>query len=69
MKTVLLLLLVALLPAVVSATYSIAALDSATGEIGVAVQSRAFNVGMAVPWVEAGVGAIATQASTNNQRG
>jgi len=40
-----------------------------TQELGVAVQSRAFSVGMAVPWAEAGVGAIATQASTNESFG
>ena len=51
------------------ATFSIAAYDSATQELGVAVQSRAFSVGMAVPWAEAGVGAIATQASTNESFG
>lgn len=50
-------------------TFSLAAYDSLTGELGVVVQSRAFNVGMAVPWVEAGVGAIATQASTNESFG
>jgi uncharacterized Ntn-hydrolase superfamily protein len=46
-------------------TFSIVARDSITGELGVAVQSRAFNVGQAVPWAEAGVGALATQALTN----
>jgi len=46
-------------------TFSIVARDSITGELGVAVQSRAFNVGQRVAWAEAGVGAIATQASTN----
>ena len=51
------------------ATFSIAAYDSVTQELGVAVQSRAFSVGMAVPWAEAGVGAIATQASTNETFG
>ena len=51
------------------ATFSIVALDSVTQELGVAVQSRAFSVGMAVPWAEAGVGAIATQASTNESYG
>ena len=56
-------------PVLAEGTYSIVAIDPATGEIGVAVQSRAFNVGMAVPWVEAGVGAIATQASTNESFG
>ncbi len=51
------------------ATFSIVAFDSVTRELGVAVQSRAFSVGMAVPWAEAGVGAIATQASTNESFG
>lgn len=51
------------------ATFSIVAYDSVTQEMGVAVQSRAFSVGMAVPWAEAGVGAIATQASTNESFG
>ena len=41
-------------------TYSICALDPATGELGVAVQTRWFNVGNGVPWVEPGVGAVAT---------
>ena len=43
-------------------TYSIVALDPATGELGVAVQTRWFNVGNGVPWVEPGVGAVATQS-------
>jgi uncharacterized Ntn-hydrolase superfamily protein len=43
-------------------TYSIVARDSATGELGVAVQSHWFSVGPIVPWAEAGVGAIATQS-------
>jgi uncharacterized Ntn-hydrolase superfamily protein len=43
-------------------TYSIVALDKATGELGVAVQSHWFSVGALVPWVEAGVGAVATQS-------
>jgi uncharacterized Ntn-hydrolase superfamily protein len=51
------------------ATFSIVAYDSVTQEIGVAVQSRAFSVGEAVPWAEAGVGGIATQASTNESFG
>jgi hypothetical protein len=38
-------------------TYSIVARDSATGELGVAVQSHWFSVGPLVPWAEAGVGA------------
>src|SRR5262245_41448316 len=43
-------------------TYSIVARDSATGQMGVAVQSHWFSVGALVPWAEAGVGAIATQS-------
>jgi len=43
-------------------TYSIVARDSATGEMGVAVQSHWFSVGPLVPWAEAGVGAVATQS-------
>ena len=41
-------------------TYSIVAMDSVTGEIGVAVQSHWFNVGAIVTWAEPGVGAVAT---------
>jgi uncharacterized Ntn-hydrolase superfamily protein len=43
-------------------TFSIVARDSATGQLGVAVQSHWFSVGPIVPWAEAGVGAIATQS-------
>ena len=43
-------------------TYSIVAMDSVTGEIGVAVQSHWFSVGSIVPWAEPGVGAVATQS-------
>jgi uncharacterized Ntn-hydrolase superfamily protein len=43
-------------------TYSIVARDPATGELGVAVQSHWFGVGSAVPFVRAGVGAVATQS-------
>jgi uncharacterized Ntn-hydrolase superfamily protein len=50
-------------------TFSIVAFDPVTMELGVAVQSRAFGVGAAVAWAEAGVGAIATQASTNESFG
>jgi uncharacterized Ntn-hydrolase superfamily protein len=46
-------------------TYSIVARDPRTGQIGVAVQSHYFSVGSAVPWAEAGVGAVATQAFAN----
>jgi uncharacterized Ntn-hydrolase superfamily protein len=47
----------------VKSTFSIVAVDHLTGEIGCAVQSRYFAVGAVVPWVRAGVGAIATQAA------
>ena len=47
------------------ATFSIVARDPATGELGVAVQSKYFSVGHVVPWAEAGVGVIATQANVN----
>ena len=50
-------------------TFSLVAYDPTTQELGVAVQSRAFSVGGGVPWAEAGVGAIATQASTNESFG
>ena len=46
-------------------TFSIVARDSATGEMGVAVQSHWFSVGSVVSWAEAGVGAIATQSLVN----
>jgi uncharacterized Ntn-hydrolase superfamily protein len=47
------------------ATFSIVAIDPATGQLGVAVASRYFSVGSVVPWSEADVGAIATQANVN----
>ena len=50
-------------------TYSIVAFDPATGELGVAVQSRWFSVGSGVPWVEPGVGAVATQSFTEAAHG
>jgi uncharacterized Ntn-hydrolase superfamily protein len=50
-------------------TFSIAALDPGNGDLGVAVQSRFFGVGAVVPWVEAGVGAIATQSHANTAYG
>jgi uncharacterized Ntn-hydrolase superfamily protein len=43
-------------------TYSIVARDPATSELGIAVESHYFAVGAVVPWAEAGVGAVATQA-------
>src|SRR2546425_854311 len=44
-------------------TFSIVAADTATGEVGVAVQSKYFCVGSVVPHARAGVGAVATQAA------
>jgi len=46
----------------VAHTFSIVARDETTGQLGVAVQSHWFSVGGTVPWAEAGVGAVATQA-------
>ncbi|MDP3716576.1 MAG: DUF1028 domain-containing protein [Acidobacteriota bacterium] len=60
---VLTLLLVPALPA--SATFSIVAIDPVTGDLGIAVASRYFAVGAVVPWADAGVGAVATQAGVN----
>jgi uncharacterized Ntn-hydrolase superfamily protein len=50
-------------------TFSIAGVDPATGESGVAVTTRNACVGNGVPWVRAGVGAVATQASTRTAYG
>ncbi|MBD3278978.1 MAG: DUF1028 domain-containing protein, partial [Candidatus Aegiribacteria sp.] len=46
-------------------TFSIAAMDTLTGEYGVAVASKVLDVGYIVPWGEPGTGAVATQAQTN----
>jgi len=48
-----------------TATFSIVAIDPATGDLGIAVASRYFAVGAVVPWADAGVGAVATQAGVN----
>ena len=61
MKVALLLFLFAF-PA--RATFSIAAVDPKTGEAAVIVTTRVPFVGRAVPWVRAGVGAVATQSWT-----
>ena len=50
-------------------TYSIIGRDAATGQLGVAVQSRAFNTGAAVPWGAPGVGVVATQSYTEQSYG
>jgi uncharacterized Ntn-hydrolase superfamily protein len=46
-------------------TFSIVARDPVTGQMGIAVASRYFSVGSVVPWAEAEVGAVATQADVN----
>jgi uncharacterized Ntn-hydrolase superfamily protein len=46
-------------------TFSIVALDRETGEVGVAVASKALAVGAMVPWAQFGVGGVATQSWTN----
>ena len=46
-------------------TFSIVAIDRESGEIGVAVASKFLAVGAVVPWAQAGVGGIATQAWAN----
>ena len=50
-------------------TYSIVAYDSASGDLGVAVQSKFPNVGGIVPWGKAGIGAVATQSLSNTAYG
>lgn len=50
-------------------TFSIVATDPRTGETGVAVTTRVACVGNGVPWVRAGVGAVATQAWTRVEYG
>jgi uncharacterized Ntn-hydrolase superfamily protein len=46
-------------------TYSIVARDATSGELGVAIASRSFNLSWLCSWAAAGTGAVATQASTN----
>ena len=50
-------------------TFSLCAVDPHSGECGVAVTTRVPFVGRAVPWVEAGVGAVATQSWTRVEYG
>ena len=49
-------------------TYSIVGRDETNGELGVAVQSRAFGVSLCA-WARPGVGAVATQAFTERGYG
>ena len=50
-------------------TFSIVAVDPQTRETGVAVTTRNPCVGNAVPWVRAGIGAVATQGGTRVEYG
>ena len=50
-------------------TFSIVAYDPVAEEWGVATQSKFLAVGSAVPWAQAGAGAIATQSSANTAYG
>jgi len=50
-------------------TFSLVARDPDTGQLGIAVASCTLAVGRAVPWARAGVGAVATQASSNRGYG
>jgi len=50
-------------------TFSIVAYDAATQSLGVAVASKFLAVGAVVPFAQAGVGAIATQALANLRYG
>ncbi|MGD0337682.1 MAG: DUF1028 domain-containing protein [Bacteroidota bacterium] len=50
-------------------TFSIVAVDTTVGELGVAVASRFFAVGSVVPWAKADVGAVATQSFANTSFG
>jgi uncharacterized Ntn-hydrolase superfamily protein len=52
-----------------SHTFSIVAVDLRTGETGAIVTTRNPCVGNAVPWVRAGVGAVATQGGTRVEYG
>jgi uncharacterized Ntn-hydrolase superfamily protein len=56
-------------PALEFHTFSIIAVDPGTRETGVAVTTRNPCVGNAVPWVRAGVGAVATQGGTRVEYG
>ncbi len=53
----------------IAATYSVVACDADARQWGVAVQSKFLGVGAVVPWAEADVGAVATQAFANPQYG
>lgn len=69
MKAVIAIVVMLLTASPAFATFSIVAFDPVTGDLGVAVASRVFGVGNHVPWAEAGVGAVATQAAMNGGYG
>lgn len=46
-------------------TFSIAAADPESGEVGIAVASRFFSVGSVVPYGKGGIGVVATQANAD----
>jgi len=50
-------------------TFSVVALDAATGRLGSAVASRYFAVGACVPHLQQGVGAVNTQSEVNQYLG
>ena len=50
-------------------TFSIVGYDPANGDLGIAVASKFIAVGAVVPYAEAGVGAVATQAWANTAFG
>lgn len=50
-------------------TYSIVARDPETGQVGAAVQSRAFRSGAVVAWAAPGVGVVASQAFSERSYG
>jgi uncharacterized Ntn-hydrolase superfamily protein len=52
-------------PEIEANTFSIVGYDPEKGEWGCAVASKVLAVGAVVPWAQANVGAVATQASTN----
>ena len=50
-------------------TFSIVAFDPENGDLGIAVQSKFPNVGVVIPFAQAGIGAIATQSYCNTSFG
>lgn len=56
-------------PASPHGTFSIVAWDRERGEWGIAVQSKFIAAGAVVPWGQAGVGVLATQAQSDGSQG